>query len=195
GTGDGRNFNIWTIQQDGTGAQQISHGTLDEFPTCSPDGKWLFYIDGDARKLMKVPISGGTAQSVGSAPSDTTGGLDLSKDGKTVLLGTYDFKLRKPDISLVDADSGRVLRILQYDPRHVGRLCLSPDGKGVVYSIYEKGAGNLWLQPLDGGPGRQITHFTSLRIYSYAWSADGKRLALVRGDDPSDLVLVRENKN
>ncbi|HVI07673.1 MAG TPA: hypothetical protein VND65_05215, partial [Candidatus Binatia bacterium] len=79
-----------------------------------------------------------------------------------------------------------------YDPRHAGILRFSPDGKGVVYPIHDKGMDNLWLQPVDGGPGRQITNFTALKIYSYGWSPDGKSLALVRGESPSDLVLVHD---
>lgn len=50
------------------------------------------------------------------------------------------------------------------------------------------------FQPLDGGPGHPLSHFTSLEIYSYQWLMDGKQLALVRGDTPSDLVLVRDAK-
>ena len=68
----------------------------------------------------------------------------------------------------------------------------SPDGKGIVYPIREKGVENLWLQPLDGSPGHQLTNFTSLKIYAYRWSLDGKSLALVRGDSPSDLALIKD---
>jgi Tol biopolymer transport system component len=54
---------------------------------------------------------------------------------------------------------------------------------------------NLYVQPLDGGVPRQLTNFTSLKIYAYQWSVDGKRLALVRGDSPSDLVLIKDAKS
>ena len=77
-------------------------------------------------------------------------------------------------------------------PRHVGRLRFNPDGKGFVYPVRDKGVDNLYLQPLDGSPARQLTNFTSLKIYSYQWSPDGKMLALVRGDSPSDLVLIKD---
>jgi Tol biopolymer transport system component len=60
--------------------------------------------------------------------------------------------------------------------------------------VREKGVDNLWLQPLDGGAGRQLTNFSSLKIYSYQWSLDGKNLALVRGDSPSDLVLIQDSR-
>jgi Tol biopolymer transport system component len=110
------------------------------------------------------------------------------------VLGTYDFKAQKPNISLASLESGATLRIFEYDPRHRGVLRFSPDGKGIVYPIREKGVDNLWLQPLDGGPGRQFTNFTALKIYSYQWSPDGKSLALVRGDSPSDLVLIQDSQ-
>jgi Tol biopolymer transport system component len=183
---------LWRVDADGSGLQQLSQGENDNLPACSPDAKWVFYVDGATRALMKVPLDGGQSQEVGSVPVETRGGIDFSRDGKTILVGTYDFKARKPDISLVNSETGQVLRVLQYDPRHSGQLRFSPDGKAIVYPIRESGTDNLWLQPLDDSPARLLTGFTSLRIYSYQWSADGKRLALVRGDAPSDLVLIHE---
>ena len=63
-----------------------------------------------------------------------------------------------------------------------------------VYPIREKGVDNLWFQPLDRSTGRQLTKFSSLKIYSYRWSFDGKSLALVRGDSPSDLALIKDEQ-
>jgi Tol biopolymer transport system component len=83
-------------------------------------------------------------------------------------------------------------RTSEYDPRHIGTLQFSPDGKGIIYPVRDKGVDNLWLQPLEGGSGHQVTNYTSLRIYSYQSSPDRKRLALVRGDTPSDLVLIQD---
>ena len=110
------------------------------------------------------------------------------------MLGTYDFKNQKPSISLISLESGKELRTFEYDPRHRGILRFSPDGKGIVYPIREKGVDNLWVQPLDGGPGRQLTNFAALKIYWYQWAPDGKSLALARGDSPSDLVLIQDSQ-
>jgi Tol biopolymer transport system component len=49
------------------------------------------------------------------------------------------------------------------------------------------------MQPLDGSRGKKITDFTSERIYDFHWSFDGKQLAMVRGHNESDVVLIREN--
>ena len=189
-----QSVSIWRSEADGSGLRRITEGRRDLFPMCSPDGKTVFYIDAPATAYMKVPIDGGKAERVSSEYAASAEGYDISRDGKTAALGTYDFKTQKPNISLVSLDSGKALRTFDYDPRHRGLLRFSPDGKGIVYPIREKGVDNLWVQPLDGGPGRQLTNFTALKIYSYQWSRDGKSLALVRGDSPSDLVLIQDSQ-
>ena len=182
---------IWRSAADGSGLQPLSQGKRDMLPTCSPDGKTVFYEDLAAFAFMKMPLAGGKAERVSSAFTENSG-YDVAPDGKTLALGTYDFKAQKPNILLVEADSGKTLETLEYDSRHDGVIRFSPDGKGVVYPIREKGVENLWFQPLDGSIGHELTNFTSLNIYSYRWSLDGKRLALVRGDSPSDLALIKD---
>jgi serine/threonine protein kinase len=185
--------NIWRSEADGTGLHRLTEGKRDMFPMCSPDAKTVFYMDMTVPAYMKVSIDGGQPERVTKDFAEFNAGFDVARDGKTVVLGTYDFKAQRPTISLVSLDSGQVLRRFEYDPRHQGQPRFSPNGKGIVYPVREKGVDNLWLQPLDGGPGRQLTNFSSLKIYSYQWSPDGKSLALVRGDSPSDLVLIQNS--
>ena len=62
----------------------------------------------------------------------------------------------------------------------------TPDGRGVAYPS----DGNLWVQPLSGGAPRQLTRFTDGRpIGSFAWSRDGRRLAITRSTITNDIVL------
>jgi eukaryotic-like serine/threonine-protein kinase len=185
--------NIWRSEADGTGLRLLTEGNRDMFPMCSPDGKTVFYMDMTVPAYMKVSIDGGQPERVTKDFAEFNAGFDVARDGKTVVLGTYDFKAQRPTISLVSLDSGQVLRTFEYDSRHQGQPRFSPDGKGIVYPVREKGVDNLWLQPLDFGPGRRLTNFGSLKIYSYQWSPDGKSLALVRGDSPSDLVLIQNS--
>jgi hypothetical protein len=49
---------------------------------------------------------------------------------------------------------------------------------------------NIWGQPVAGGPPQQVTHFTSDEIFKFDWSPDG-RLALSRGSEPIDAVLIK----
>ena len=77
--------------------------------------------------------------------------------------------------------------------RAFGRFRWSPDGKGFDLVRMQNGVENLWRLPLDGGPLRQITSFDSDRIFTFAWSVDGKSLALARGSVMTDVVLIRDS--
>jgi Tol biopolymer transport system component len=66
----------------------------------------------------------------------------------------------------------------------------APDGQSLTVSIGQKGAFNVWTQPLVGGPPRQLTNFETGWISSLAWSLDGKQLALVRRTSTSDAMLI-----
>jgi Tol biopolymer transport system component len=65
-----------------------------------------------------------------------------------------------------------------------------PDGRAIAYR--DATQANLWVQPLDGKPPHQLTHFTDGRaIVDFAWSRDGKRLAVARSTTSNDIVLFK----
>jgi Tol biopolymer transport system component len=54
---------------------------------------------------------------------------------------------------------------------------------------------NIWSQPLDGGPPKQITKFTSGQIFSFDWSRDGKQqLVCSRGTQTTDVILIKDQR-
>ena len=53
---------------------------------------------------------------------------------------------------------------------------------------------DIWAQSLDGGAPHQLTNFTMSYIFIYAWSRDGKQLAVASHTLPSDLVLISDVK-
>ncbi len=85
-------------------------------------------------------------------------------------------------------------KLVEADERiSTGGLGFAPDGKAVAYPIRESGVDNLWLHPIGGPQGKQLTSFTSEQIFAFRWSPDGKSLALLRGHTDSDVVLIRES--
>jgi Tol biopolymer transport system component len=54
------------------------------------------------------------------------------------------------------------------------------------------GRGHIFVQPLDGSPGRQVTDFTSENISQFQWSPDGKTFSVARVHDTSDVVMLSE---
>ena len=53
-----------------------------------------------------------------------------------------------------------------------------------------EGATNVWEQRLAGGEPRQITKFSSGRIFDFSWTRDGKQLLLAKGETASDVVVI-----
>jgi Tol biopolymer transport system component len=77
-------------------------------------------------------------------------------------------------------------------PVTVGAFLLhwTPDGHAISFINNVNGVGNIWEQPVEGGPPKAVTHFTSDKIFYFDWSTDG-RLALSRGTDTTDAVLIK----
>ena len=71
-------------------------------------------------------------------------------------------------------------------------LQFTHDGMSVAYAGRENGVDNIWVQPLNGSPAHQLTNFTSDRIHSFQFSADGKSLAVAQQHIVSDVVLLRD---
>jgi hypothetical protein len=63
-------------------------------------------------------------------------------------------------------------------------------GDGLQYTMTQNGASNIWEQPFPGGDPKQITRFSSGRIFDFNWTADGKQLLVTRGEISSDAVLL-----
>jgi Tol biopolymer transport system component len=69
-----------------------------------------------------------------------------------------------------------------------------PDGNGLAYAARQQGVGNIWVQPLDGSPAKQLTHWGTNPIFSFGWSRDGKWLAYASGSITSDVVVITDQK-
>ena len=184
--------NIWRTDSSGGNLRQITHGRQDKDAVCSPDSRWVYYIEqGDRSTLARVSIDGGSPQTLSDLDiSDSV--FDVSPDGKLVAFGTLEHSgEHKEKIALVATDSGQT-KLLDFERLRFGLLRFSRDGKAVVYPTRDNGVDNLWLQPLDGSRGHAITDFKSERIRDFHWSFDGRQLAMVRGHTDSDVVLIRD---
>src|SRR5271170_4154906 len=203
---EGRNTtDIWRVDADGSHPKQISHGTDDENPGCSADEKWAYYADETKNyQIYRVPIEGGTPELLQASVVENgfvdSSARDLSPDGKwlPVIVTKIDPKTQEDihSLALIDvvANTASAMRIFPSQATITLPLVFTPDGKNVAYRVVDNGTDNIWIQPVDGSKGRQVTNFTTDHIRSFAWSPDGKTLAVVRQHLVSDVVLLREGK-
>jgi len=197
-TRSGKGIGIWRMDSRGSKFQPLTNGLQDDSPVCSPDGKWVVYrsFTGGHSAVWKVPIDGGTPVLLSSGDGSFPA---ISSDGKLVAYRSIvpsgsnatESKYRSI-LVVVSNNGGPPLYTIEADPRVFGAIRFTPDGHALSYAVNEHGASNLWVQPLSGGAPRQLTDFKSDLIFDYAWSRDGRQLALSRGQVSRDVVLLTD---
>lgn len=188
----GGRFNIWRVDIDGNNPRQLTYTIRDAHPYCSPDGKWVFYASMYEGKemLYKVPIDGGEPirlfEKRCAYPS-------VSPDGKMIALPYVDEQANANRVGVISSETGQLLKSFDFGS-YWSLPHWTPDGRAVAYIKTEGDVSNIWAQPLDGSKPVQLTDFKSDLIFNFAWSNDGKQLAVARGSETSDVVLIRDIK-
>ena len=123
----------------------------------------------------------------------------VAPDGGSIAYLVSNKESKRPQIVVVRFDDGAQVTTIEL-PVSAGTNYFaslsyrgfhwSPDGKAIVYIDTIGGVSNLWRKPLDGSPAKQITDFKTDRIHTFAYAHDGKTLALGRGGDTPDAVLI-----
>ena len=190
--------NLWRMNSDGSNPTRLTNGLADSLPAISPDSKWVVYaaFDGAKPTLWKVFIDGGSpvqlTNNVGTSPT-------ISPDGQFVAYLYPD----SPDpfappnriavMSLADGTTTKTFAF-QGSGTVAATAQWSADGKSILYGVINSNVTNIWSQPLDGGPAKQITDFKDSLMTGFAWSRDGKQLACTRGILVRDAVLITDLK-
>ena len=184
----GANLELWRADADGSNTAKLANdvGPMD----CSPDGKWIFYAGND-RKMYRLAADGGTPTEILSLPGASGAAfLSVSPDGSQIAFTSQEGSpVPVEKLNVVSANGGTPVSVGPF-PLGAAGLHWDPSGKALQYRLTRNGAGNIWEQPLSGAPPRQVTNFTSERIFSFAWSHDRKQLLLSRGNITSDVVLI-----
>jgi Tol biopolymer transport system component len=188
--------NIWRITTEGNSPTQLTHGTADSHPVVSPDGRWVVYatLVSGRPTLWKVPIDGGeSVQVTNRAASNPM----ISPDGNLLaFLFTESNDPLTPAnrIAIVPFEGGESLKTFNFEPATtvVTKAKWSNDGKAILYTTNTNNVTNIWAQPIDGGAPKQVTDFKELYMTGFAWSRDGKQLAVSRSNYSRDAVIISE---
>jgi Tol biopolymer transport system component len=177
------------MDRDGANLKQLSDGKQDVLPAISPDGKWVVFtrLEGGKYTLMRVPAEGGP---VSQLTDYSLRGPSISPDGKWIACEYFSGPNQLTSVAVVPFEGGPPAKIFPLPPSYNQPLRWTPDGRDISFINSLNGVDNIWEQPVAGGPPKPVTHFPSGKIYYFDWSRAG-RLALSRGTEPSDAVLIR----
>jgi serine/threonine protein kinase/Tol biopolymer transport system component len=181
---------IWKMDADGSNPRLIIGDGNPVSPECSPDSTWIAYVHRRADQQLaavRAPIGGG-------APTELIANLSrdnvrISPDGSLVQSIVWDIASNGTVVHVAPATGGQVRYTLKA-PVGTNDVRWSPDGKSLQDLQFGGGALSLWEQPLTGGPPRQVMSFTDRQVAQFAWSRDGKHLAVLRGINAFDIVLM-----
>lgn len=185
---------LWKMEIDGSNAKQLTNGPIEFLPQISPDGRWVVYhsYTTGATTLWRIPIDGGEPLFLTDKVLDTYS--SVSPDGKFIsclYLDEHDGK-KGWKIAIVPFDGGPPVKLFDVRPSPVSFAPLpwTSDGKALMYLNRKNGVSNIMRLTIESGESRQITNFTSDRIFYFDWSRDGKQLAISRGKVNQDVVLI-----
>lgn len=187
--------NIWRMDINGDNQSQMTnHSGVAGEPEISPDGNWVVYdfspLD-NTNSIWKVSINGGEPIQLTKSES---GRPEISPNGEFIACDYGEYKPgSSPKIAIIPFEGGEPKQIFEFPKVLKSRVFRwSNDGKSLLYMDSVDKVVNIWSQPLDAGPARQLTSFTSDRIFRFDVSRKDGSLALSRGNETSDVVMLTD---
>jgi serine/threonine protein kinase/Tol biopolymer transport system component len=181
---------LWKADRDGRNRQRLTNDA--HWPTIASGEEVVFVDDTRTNNVTtwSVKLSGNGEREIIHMDARNP---DVSTDGRLAFVSSDS----KPDgIMICDLSSCRKpqhLTPVGFPPRN-SQIRWTPNRRGIAYVNIEDPLGhNIWIQPLDGN--KEATRLTRLeddrRIVSFAYSADGKSLAILRARTRTDVVLFK----
>ncbi len=189
---DGRNpdtgiRNLWRVDRDGGNMKQLTREGSKWFPHFSPDGKWLVYHSVGPSICWKMPAEGGPPVRLTDKRSYAP---VISPDGKLIACNYVNQPGGPIEIAIIPFEGGSPIHRYPVSGSYERPLRWTPDGLAVAYIQTRDGVSNIYSQALKGGPPQKLTDFKDLRIFNFAWSSNGKQLALSRGEVNGEVLLI-----
>jgi WD40-like Beta Propeller Repeat len=192
---DAGNYDIYSINVDGTGERRLTRDASDEFdPAWSADGKKIAFVrnDGGNRDIWTMnPDGSGQVRLTSDPASDRY--PSWSPDGSAIAFRSnrrpstsFDiWKMRADgsDAVQITADSVLWAESLETDP------AWSPDGRKIAFVSDRDGNREIYLADADGSSSRRLTTNPATDQFP-AWSPDGSKIAFGSDRDGNEEIYV-----
>ena len=181
-------WNIWRMDADGSNPKQLTNSGGDFYPSVSPDNQWVAYdsLVKSKASVSKVPLAGGEPIKVGEKYRMPV----FSPDGQFIA-ARYHLVSGTHDAAIFSAQGGEPVRHFSVPNQEWQSVKFLRSGREMTYVKNVAGYSNIWAYDLETGATKQLTHFDSDQIYAYAWSADYKQIACLRGTKTNNVIIIK----
>jgi Tol biopolymer transport system component/DNA-binding winged helix-turn-helix (wHTH) protein len=182
-------FAVWRMDADGGNETQLTRGRRDVDPIVTADGRSVIYVSSSTGRptLWKVAIDGGEARQLTELVSTKPA---LAPAGDLLAFRYLDDPDTHGKLAILRVSDGSLVKVFDGARRGADDRELRWTAGGITYAQPSPGGANIWSQPVEGGPPRQVTHFEGTSIVEHAWSHDGRSLVFARGTANNDVILI-----
>jgi len=180
---------IWRMDINGDNPRPLTEGPNDLDPQFSFDGEWVIFtsLKFGKRAIWKIPATGGEASQISAHEAHSPA---LSPDKGLIACG-WPLPGVPDRLAVIDLEGMLAPRVFGISfPVQPSMVRWMPDGRALSFNRISNGIANIWRLNLNGEQPVQITDLSFDNIASFAWSRDGKRLAIARAHELKDLVII-----
>ncbi len=155
---------IFTINPDGTGEQQLTTLGHNQYPAWSFDGQSMVFSSNrtGAHELWTMDADGGNKTQI---TFNTAGGNftpEFSPDQSKIIFASVRGGLSHPEVWVMDANGANQTRLTTTPvfpglPNWSLHANYSPDGTKIVFASTMSGTSQIWMMDADGTNQQQVT--------------------------------------
>ncbi len=182
------NWTIWTTDLDGNMLRQVTQGIEDQSPSFTPDGSILFSrLAAGHAQIWRMGKTGGDPVQLLGVDARTPA---VSPSGRYMVCELLNRTSGKWQVAVIELRRLRVVRRFTQIPTST-LIRWSPDESALVYVKEQMDVSGLFQTSIVSGRESSVRKFEEDKIFSFDWSPTTGDLAMVRGIDASDVLLIK----
>jgi Tol biopolymer transport system component/DNA-binding winged helix-turn-helix (wHTH) protein len=193
---------IWRIDIDGNNPTQITFSEKENefYPALSTDGNWLYFLKKapNGNVILRQNLQDKRVENVTEQGAYSPNTFILpSPNGKLLAFNNIketrgeETNEKTSEIGIVYLEEQNKVKIFRF-PRIGSSLSWTPDSQSFDYYYHSPEGAQLWRRTLDEfAEPKLLFTLPKTAIFNFAWSTDGKNLAVARGKQERDVILLK----
>lgn len=147
----GKEVNIFSIEENGTGEKQLTAGNaINQFPIAAPDGKFIVFVSNRSGNfaIWKMNADGANPVQLTNPTNEVDSQLQISSDGRSVVFMRSTSDAGKSKLMKVSINGGEAVPLSAENSNSEFMPRVAPNGKLLAYHTFEFDANNPIIHPV-----------------------------------------------